>query len=37
VVLSRDPIETPPEELDTVAVVATMMAGRWTHHPPPWD
>jgi predicted amidohydrolase YtcJ len=36
VVLSRDPIETPPDELDSVAVVATMMAGRWTHNPPPW-
>ena len=20
-----------------MAVVATMLAGRWTHNPPPWD
>jgi hypothetical protein len=37
VVLSRDPVATPPEELDSVEVVATMLAGRWTHRPPPWD
>jgi hypothetical protein len=36
VVLSRDPVETPPEELDSVTIVATMMAGRWTFNPPPW-
>ena len=37
VVLSRDPLQCPPDELDTVAVVATMVAGRWVHNPPPWD
>lgn len=37
VVLSRDPLACPPEELETVEVVATMVGGRWTHHPPPWD
>jgi predicted amidohydrolase YtcJ len=34
VVLSRDPVECAPEE---VAVVATMVGGRWVHNPPPWD
>ena len=37
VVLSRDPVRCPPEELDTVEVVATMVGGRWVHNPPPWD
>ncbi|HEX7255688.1 MAG TPA: amidohydrolase [Gaiellaceae bacterium] len=37
VVLDRDPFELPPEELSDVAVVATMVGGRWTHNPPPWD
>jgi predicted amidohydrolase YtcJ len=37
VVLSRDPIECPPDELDSVEVVATMVGGRWVHEPPPWD
>jgi predicted amidohydrolase YtcJ len=37
VVLSRDPIECPPDELESVEVVATMVAGRWVHNPPPWD
>ena len=37
VVLSRDPLECPPEELETVQVVATMVGGRWIHNPPPWD
>jgi predicted amidohydrolase YtcJ len=37
VVLSRDPIECPPGELESVAVVATMVGGRWAHNPPPWD
>jgi predicted amidohydrolase YtcJ len=36
VVLSRDPVECPPEELDSVEVVATMVGGRWVHNPPPW-
>ena len=37
VVLDRDPLATPPEELSEVQVVATMVGGRWTHNPPPWD
>jgi predicted amidohydrolase YtcJ len=34
VVLDRDPFES---ELREVQVVATMVAGRWVHNPPPWD
>jgi predicted amidohydrolase YtcJ len=37
VVLDRDPFECEPEELREVQVVATMLGGRWTHNPPPWD
>jgi predicted amidohydrolase YtcJ len=37
VVLSRDPLECPPDELESVEVVATMVGGRWTHNPPPWE
>lgn len=37
VVLSRDPLGCPPDELESVEVVATMVGGRWTHNPPPWD
>jgi predicted amidohydrolase YtcJ len=37
VVLDRDPFELPPEELRSVQVAATMVGGRWTHNPPPWD
>ena len=37
VVLSRDPLTCPPEELETVEVVATMVGGRWVSDPPPWD
>ena len=37
VVLSRDPLECPADELESVEVVATMVGGRWTHNPPPWD
>jgi predicted amidohydrolase YtcJ len=37
VVLTRDPLDCPPDELDSVEVVATMVGGRWVHHPPPWD
>jgi predicted amidohydrolase YtcJ len=37
VVLDRDPFELEPEELPSVGVVATMVAGRWVHNPPPWD
>ena len=36
-VLSRDPLECPPEELPEIEVVATMLGGRWVHNPPPWD
>jgi predicted amidohydrolase YtcJ len=37
VVLTRDPFECPPDELESVEVVATMVGGRWVHNPPPWD
>jgi hypothetical protein len=37
VVLDRDPVTCPPEELAEVGVVATMVGGRWVHDPPPWD
>ena len=37
VVLNRDPLECPPEELGQLEVVATMLGGRWVHNPPPWD
>ena len=37
VVLSRDPVDCPPEELKSVQVVATMVGGRWVHNAPPWD
>ena len=33
VVLDRDPVDDP----GGVQVVATMLAGGWTHNPPPWD
>ena len=33
VVLSRDPLECPPDELETVEVVATMVSGHWTCRP----
>ncbi len=36
VVLDRDPVGTPIDELPDVQVVATMLGGRWTHNPPPW-
>jgi predicted amidohydrolase YtcJ len=36
VVLDRDPVTCPPEELPAVEVVATMLGGRWVHNPPPW-
>src|SRR6266571_147980 len=35
VVLDRDPYET--DELTAVNVVATMLGGRWTQNPPPWE
>ncbi|MGL6280230.1 MAG: amidohydrolase [Gaiella sp.] len=37
VVLSRDPLTCPIDELEGVEVVATMVGGRWVHNPPPWD
>jgi predicted amidohydrolase YtcJ len=37
VVLDRDPVTCPQEELPEVRVVATMVGGRWLHNPPPWD
>jgi predicted amidohydrolase YtcJ len=37
VVLDRDPFACEPDELREVRVVATMLAGRWVHDPPPWD
>ena len=37
VVLDRDPLAGEPEELREVRVVATMVGGRWTHNPLPWD
>ena len=37
VVLDRDPVAIPPEELPDVRVVATMLGGRWVHNAPPWD
>ena len=36
VVLSRDPLDCPPDELESVEVVATMVGGRWVHNAPPW-
>ena len=35
VVLDRDLLSCPPEELPEVQVVATMLGGRWVHNPPP--
>jgi hypothetical protein len=37
VVLDRDPYACDPAALQDVQVVATMVAGRWVHNPPPWD
>ena len=37
VVLDRDPVTCPADELPEVEVVATMVGGRWVHNPPPWD
>jgi predicted amidohydrolase YtcJ len=36
VVLDRDPVSCPLEEVEEVTVVATMVGGRWVHNPPPW-
>ena len=37
VVLDRDPVSCPPEELPDIKVVATMLGGRWVYNGPPWD
>ena len=37
VVLDRDPLDCEPADLPDVAVVATMVGGRWVHNPPPWE
>jgi hypothetical protein len=37
VVLDRDPVECPPEELSEVSVVGTMLGGRWVFGGPPFD
>jgi predicted amidohydrolase YtcJ len=37
VVLDRDPLGGDPSDLPDVAVVATMVGGRWVHNPPPWE
>ena len=37
VVLDRDPVRIPPDELPEVQVVATMLGGRWVHGGPPFD
>jgi hypothetical protein len=37
VVLDRDPVAIPADELGEVRVVATMVDGRWVHGAPPWD
>ncbi len=37
VVLDRDPLAIPAEELRDIQVVATMLGGRWVHNPPPWS
>jgi predicted amidohydrolase YtcJ len=36
VVLERDPVTCPPDEIADIGVVATMAGGRWVHGPPPW-
>jgi predicted amidohydrolase YtcJ len=36
VVLDRDPVTCPIDELRELRVVATMVGGRWVHDPPPW-
>jgi predicted amidohydrolase YtcJ len=33
VVLDRDPVTCRPDELPRIAVVATMVGGRWVHGP----
>jgi predicted amidohydrolase YtcJ len=36
VVLERDPVTCPPDEIALIGVVATMAGGRWVHGRPPW-
>jgi predicted amidohydrolase YtcJ len=36
VVLDGDPLACDPEELPQIAIVATMVGGRWVYNPPPW-
>jgi predicted amidohydrolase YtcJ len=36
VVLERDPVTCPPDEIAGIGVVATMAGGRWVHGRPPW-
>jgi predicted amidohydrolase YtcJ len=37
VVLDRDSVDCPPDELADVRVEATMLAGRWVHGGPPFE
>jgi predicted amidohydrolase YtcJ len=37
VILDRDPLAIPTDELPEVRVVATMLGGRWVHNAPPWS
>lgn len=37
VVLDRDPVTCPAQDLAEIEVVATMVDGEWVHNPPPWD
>jgi predicted amidohydrolase YtcJ len=37
VVVDRDPLAIPEEELPEIEIVATMLGGRWVYNPPPWD
>ncbi len=36
VVLERDPVTCPADEIAAIPVVATMVGGRWVHGRPPW-
>jgi predicted amidohydrolase YtcJ len=36
VVLDRDPLTCPPDEIGRIEVVGTMIGGRWVHGAPPW-
>ena len=36
VVLERDPVTCPPDEIASIGVSATMVGGRWVHGRPPW-